>query len=84
MCTTAFTATVVKNASARELFKTCVPVHYERVTLPSAQGDIFRAITERQQTIKTLWAVPTPAFRRKAAEVKELEGRVTLSQPVGP
>ena len=42
------------------------------------QADVFRGLVERQQTIKTLWSLPTPAFRRKAAEVRELEGRVTL------
>jgi hypothetical protein len=50
-----------------------------RLRSASAQGDVYRAIVERQQTIKTLWAYPTPGFRRKAAEVKELEGRVTLA-----
>lgn len=44
----------------------------------SEQAEVFRGIVERQQTIKTLWAMPTPAFRRKAAEVKELEGHLTL------
>lgn len=44
----------------------------------SEQAEVFRGIVERQQTIKTLWALPTPAFRRKVAEVKELEGHLTL------
>jgi len=47
----------------------------------SEQADVFRGIVERQQTIKTLWALPTPAFRRKAAEVKELQGHLTLLLP---
>lgn len=44
-----------------------------------AQRDVYRSVVERQQTIKYLWSVPTPGFRRKAAEVKELEGRLTLA-----
>lgn len=44
-----------------------------------SQADVFQAIVERQQTIKTLWAVPTPAFKRKEGEVKELEGRMLVA-----
>ena len=51
----------------------------DRLRSVSAQGDVYRSVVERQQTIKYLWSVPTPGFRRKAAEVKELEGRLTLA-----
>ena len=52
----------------------------EKLRSTRAQGDVYRAVVDRQQTIKSLWALPTPAFKRKAAEVKELEGRITIAQ----
>ncbi|KAK3282307.1 hypothetical protein CYMTET_9950 [Cymbomonas tetramitiformis] len=45
----------------------------------SAQAEIFQGIVEREQTIKTLWSLPTPGFKRRAAEVKELESQMTLA-----
>lgn len=50
----------------------------QKLRSSSAQAEVFQAIVGRQQTIKALWALPTPGFKRKAAEVKELEGRVML------
>ena len=43
------------------------------------RAEILGGVVERQQTIKTLWAYPTPGYARKLAEVKELEGRVMLA-----
>jgi conjugal transfer/entry exclusion protein len=44
-----------------------------------AQAQILQGLVERQQTIKSLWAPPTPAFVRKTAEVKELEKRAIIA-----
>lgn len=45
----------------------------------SAQAEIFRGIVEREQTIKTLWAYPTPAYRRKEGEVKQMEAQLMIA-----
>ena len=45
----------------------------------AAQCAVIQSIVERQQTIKELWALPTPAYKRKHAEMKDLEARVTLA-----
>ena len=51
----------------------------QRLAAATAQADVFRAIVERQQTTKSLWAPPTPAFRRKDAEARDLESRLTVA-----
>eukprot|EP00605_Chrysophyceae_sp_TOSAG23-4_P001683 GSChrysophyteH1.ASY1.ANO1.1849.1 assembled CDS len=44
-----------------------------------SQAENLRAIVGRQQTIKSLWTPPAPIFKRKEAEVKELERQMLLS-----
>ena len=49
-----------------------------RLRSASASAEVLRGIVERQQTIKTLWSLPTPGFQRKAAEVRALEQELML------
>lgn len=51
----------------------------QKLRICKPQAENLQAIVERQQTIKTLWAAPTPAYRRKAGEVKDLEGRMLVA-----
>jgi hypothetical protein len=44
-----------------------------------SQAENLRAIVGRQQTIKSLWTPPAPIFKRREAEVKELERQMLLS-----
>lgn len=45
-----------------------------------AQAQVVRGIVERQRTIEYLWSEPHPAYARKAAEVRELESRLLLTE----
>ena len=74
-CITQIAETRSRGGSATSLeqkLRTCRP-----------QAENLLAIVGRQQTIKTLWAQPTPAYRRKSAEVKGLEGRMLVALALG-
>ena len=49
-----------------------------RMQTAQAQAEVLLSIVQRQQSIKGLWQQPTPAFARKAGEVKELESQVMM------
>lgn len=69
---------ITQITEARSSGATTAPLE-QKLRSSSALAEVLQGIVERQQTIKTLWALPTPAFKRKAAEVRELEGRVMLA-----
>ena len=49
-----------------------------KLKIAAAQAEVQGAIVGRQQTIASLWTLPTPAYVRKQGEVKELEAQLTL------
>ena len=50
-----------------------------RLRLLSNQYDNLYAVVERQKSIKSLWSLPTPAYKRKVSEVKDLEGKLLVA-----
>lgn len=65
-------------AEARCREESIAPIQQKlRICRPQAAN--LQAIVERQQTIKTLWAAPAAAYKRKVAEVKDLEGRMLVT-----
>ena len=51
----------------------------QRLRKLSSQAEIYRGVVEREQTIKKLWALPTPAYRRKDGELKQLEAQLMIA-----
>jgi hypothetical protein len=64
------TGTAGSSSRAEDLMK--------RLKSIEAKAAVIASVVERQKTIEHLWAEPAPPFRRKAAEVRELEGRLAL------
>jgi hypothetical protein len=56
-----------------------------RLALASEKAENLGANVWRQQSIKSLWAPPSPAYTRKLGEVKALEAELTLlADPAAP
>jgi hypothetical protein len=49
-----------------------------RIRSVNAVVENLAPVVGRQQTIKSLWAEATPAWKKKASEVKELQRQLTL------
>ena len=45
-----------------------------------SKASTFRAVVERQKTIKAIWAEPSSSYRKKAAEVRQLEQEIDMEE----